>query len=189
MGADRAATHAHHPVQASGLRKRGQELQRLRGGLRLSGTRPVGGRPSPRTKKVRCHDVRSSRDPLGSRRPRGCAGAGPGQGDARPEAPAPAGRSVGPASSGQAGLRPGAGPGRTSGAFHRVLRSRLSRGRSGAADQRADVAGHAAVPKPELGQSGADRLPRTVRQDGAFDQRLARPAGGRYLAAAGRARC
>ena len=44
MGADRAVADAHHSVQATGLRKRGQEFQRLRG--RVSFRRTPGSGPS-----------------------------------------------------------------------------------------------------------------------------------------------
>ena len=71
------------------------------------------------------------------------------------------------------------------GALDRLLCRRLPGRRRGAADHRADLAGDAAVAQPQLGQSGAHRVPRALwrqRQEG----RLERASGRRHVAAARR---
>ena len=71
------------------------------------------------------------------------------------------------------------------GALDRLLHPRLPRRRRGAADQRPDLAGDAAVAQPQLGPSRADQVARALRQKGAVD-RLARFPGRRHGAAARR---
>ena len=101
---------------------------------------------------------------------------------------------------GQGIVRPQADAVSRSGALDRLLCRRLPRRRRAAADQRSGLAGHAAVAQSQLGQSGADRLPRTLRQE-RQEGRLERASDRRHVAAArrpddhrpcqpsGRARC
>ena len=69
------------------------------------------------------------------------------------------------------------------GALHRRLCRRLPRRRRDAADRRAGLAGHAAVAQPQLGQSGADRVPRALRR-----KTRKRSAGTGFLSATCRSR-
>ena len=63
------------------------------------------------------------------------------------------------------GRKPSRAP--LAGARDRLLSARLPRRRRRAADQRQDLAGHAAVAQPQLGPSRPDRVPGAARGQGA----------------------
>ena len=117
---------------------------------------------------------------------RGLVRVRPGQGDARPQTSAPARQSRRPETARQAGVRPGADAGRSSGALDRLLLARLSRRSQGAAGRRRVLAGRAPVAQSHVGKPGDDRLPRALLTQGEGRGRLERHSGRRHFAAARR---